>query len=81
MNTMNIRIRLYIIKSLDWLLLLVVLGVGIPAMFLAEHNRGIYAIAVLIGLALINRVGGWSLNKIAELQYTLEQAQKKNVAH
>ena len=80
MNALNIKIRLFLIRLIDWTLLLAVVGVGIPSIFYSEH-RPIYALGVLVGLALVNRIGSWSLNKVAELQLLLDHAQKDDVLH
>lgn len=80
MNAQNIKIRLFFIRLVDWSLLLTVLGIGLPAIFYSEQ-RPFYAIAVLLGLVLVHRIGDWSLNKIAELQVVLEHMQKRNILH
>lgn len=77
MSTLNLKVRLYIIKAIDWSLLLLILGIGLPAIFYSEH-RPLYAAGVIAGLALVDWIGRWSLNRIAQLQYTLDRAQKNN---
>jgi len=61
-----------IIRVLDWILILAVVGVGIPAIIISEQ-RFYAAIGVLIGLGLVNTVGNWAVNKIALLKITLEK--------
>lgn len=80
MNSSDIKLKLFLIKVVDWFFVLVVLGIGLPAMFYSEH-RPIYAVGVILGLALINRIGTWSLNRIAQLQYSLDRMQKNKVLH
>ena len=74
MKAAQLKTKILILKVLDWLLLLVVLGVGVPALFISEQKFYI-GIGLLIGLSVINIVGNWSSNKIASLKVDLKYAE------
>jgi hypothetical protein len=74
-NEQQIKIRIYIILTLDWLIIVALL-VGL---FIAHQNetKEIYmVIAGLAGLGIIHQIGTLSVNKIHTLRTNL-----KNLEH
>lgn len=76
MNEGQIKIKIFLIQVVDWSFLISVFSIGIYAAFYAE-NRNFMVTIFIIGLILLNWLGGKSLNKIAELRSELEKLQDK----
>jgi hypothetical protein len=71
----TIKTKIFILRLIDWLLLLGVMGGGIYAILNSE-NRPLMAVLALAGLIIVNQFGHWSLTKIAAHRHTLKQLQR-----
>ncbi len=76
MNEGQIKIKILLIQTVDWSLLIFVFSVGIYAVLYSE-NKNLMAIATLIGLFLVNWLGQISINKIAALRMDLKKQDNK----
>ncbi|TAJ93400.1 MAG: hypothetical protein EPO31_04145 [Gammaproteobacteria bacterium] len=72
MNESQIKLRILLVRIIDWCLVLSVLGGGIPALYYSDTPQ-LYALLLMIGLLIINRFGHWSTTHIATLKVQLEQ--------
>lgn len=72
MNITQVRIAILIIRSVDWALLIALIVFLIVAIK-DEYSANITATVGIIGLIIVNRVGNWTVTKLAALRRTLEQ--------
>lgn len=83
MNEKQLKIKILIIQSLDWALIIAWAAV----LFIAYQNETEYiyiALIVLIGLGIIHQVGLVSINKIYAFRtqlHNLEQERKREEIH
>ncbi len=75
MNQSTIKIKIFILQIIDWSLLIGVMGGGIYATTNSE-NRTLAAILTMLGLAVVNQFGQWSITKIAILRQDLKQLER-----
>ena len=75
MNEQQIKIRILIIQSLDWALIIALL-IGLYIAYQNGVERFYIAVGGLAGLGIIHQVGLWSVNKIHTLRTNL-----KNIEH
>jgi arginine exporter protein ArgO len=75
MNESQLKTRIFIFQLIDWVLILGILGYGIPATYYSS-NPVMSGLLLLVGLAFINQYGNWSTTKIAVLKVKLEQLRK-----
>lgn len=76
MNDGQIKIKILMIQTMDWSMLIAAFGVGAYTIFYAEYKE-LMAIVTLMGLYAVSVVGQVSLNKIAALRMELELLKRK----
>lgn len=76
MNESQVKLRILIIRIIDWGLILGILGIGIPTVYNSDTPQ-LYGIFLMFGLVIINRFGYWSTTKIAQLKVELDHLHKK----
>jgi len=75
MNEGQLKIKIFLIQTLDWSLLIAVFCIGIYGVLYSE-NKGLMATIALAGLFLVNRLGLITIHKIATLRVDLEQLRR-----
>ena len=75
MNESTIKIKIFILQIIDWSLLIGVMTGGIYAILYSE-NRPLAAILAMLGLAVVNQFGQWSITKIAVHRQELKQLER-----
>jgi len=79
MNEKQIKIKILIIQTLDWSLIISIV-VGIYIAIENETEAFYIAIMGLVGLGIVHQIGYWSINKIHTLRtnlHNLEQEKKR----
>lgn len=79
MNESQIKAQIIIIRSIDWVLFALVLGIGIPALMYSD-NQFIALIFILVGLGIVRVSGNWTIKRIATLKFELEKLERKEKA-
>lgn len=80
MSSSSIKIKIFLLKTADWVGLVGVLVWGVYATINAE-NRPFAAILALIALGLVNQFGRWTFMKIAVLKSNLRHLEKEALKH
>lgn len=76
MGERQIKIRIFLIQAVDYLLFLTVLSIAVFA-FRNPENRNLLMTAALIGLFIVNRVGHLTMGKISKLRVDLEHHRRE----
>ena len=76
MNESQIKMKIIIIRSIDWLLFLIVLGIGIPAL-LYTNKQFLALVFILIGLGFVHLCGNWVVKKVAAYRLELDLIKRK----
>lgn len=76
MNETQVKIKIFLLRLMDWILLLAVSGTAIWAIVYAENGEMI-AMASLVGLYLVNRLGHYTNTKIAAMRVDLDIEKRK----
>ena len=80
MNEGQIKIQIILIKSVDYLLLIAVFSLAIYT-YLNPQNINMLVTIILLGLFLLNRVGHFTIAKIALLKIDLEKLKREEKSH
>ena len=75
MKESKLKLRILIIRIIDWGLILGILGVGIPSVYYSDTPQ-LYGILLMLGMVFINQFGHWSTTKIAHLKIELDHLHK-----
>ena len=76
MNESQIKLKIILIRSIDWILFAVVLGVGIPALIYTKEKL-MSLLFIMVGLGIVNLSGNWTVKKVASLRLELEKLERK----
>ncbi len=76
-NVRQTKITILVLQTVDWLLLIAVVSLGVHSIFFAEDGE-IMTIVALIGLLLVSRVGQTIINKIAAMRIDMKIQQRNN---
>jgi|GEM_PF-2202736 len=76
MNEDQLKFRVLVFQTLDWILFLSVLSFGIYAFFYAE-NRLLMSLIAVLGLLLVDWIGKFTFDKTAVLRVDLNMLQKR----
>ncbi len=71
MKEEQLKTRIYLLRSLDWILFLAVIAFGIYA-FLYAENRFLMAVITMIGLLIVHWVGNYTYEKSATMRVNLD---------
>lgn len=76
MNESQIKMKILIIRSLDWLLFIIVLAIGIPALLYTDQQFTAL-VFILIGMGIVHFSGNWVVKKVAAYRLELDQIKRK----
>jgi hypothetical protein len=76
MNETQVKIKIFIMRTVDWLLLIAVFATGIWAIVYAEQGEMV-ALASIVGLFFVNKLGNYTNTKIAAMKVDLEIERRK----
>ena len=71
MNETQVKIKIFIMRTVDWILLLAVFGTGIWAIVYAEEGEMV-ALASVVGLFFVSKLGSYTNTKIASMKVDLK---------
>jgi hypothetical protein len=71
MNETQVKFKIFLMRALDWALLLAVFGTGTWAILYAENGEMI-ALASIVGLFFVSKLGNYTNTKIAAMKVDLE---------
>lgn len=80
MSSSDIKLKIFLLRAMDWVAFIGVLVWGVYATINAE-NRPFAALLALIGLGLVNQLGRWTFSKIAILKSNLRHLEKEALKH
>ncbi|MGH8120010.1 MAG: hypothetical protein ACRESK_05275 [Gammaproteobacteria bacterium] len=72
MTPTQIKLIIFAIRSIDWVLIAALTGYLIYA-YLNSHSANYLVTVGIIGLAVIHQVGIWAITKIAYFRQTLKR--------
>jgi len=79
MNEGQIKTQIFLIKAADSLLVVVVFGLAIYT-YLNPQNMNMMVTLVILGLFILNRLGHFTLDKIARLRHDLDKLEREKRA-
>ena len=71
MTTTQIKIQIFALRTVDWLLVAGLIGYLVYAYMHSYSTNFIITIAI-VGLVIVHQFGRWSISKVAYLQQTLK---------
>jgi len=77
MNTGQVKVRIFLLKMLDWVVFIAIVATGIYFILNSERSE-IIGLGVLAGLLLVSKLGDYTKQKIARLTVDLEIEQKRH---
>ena len=72
MDESGLKIRIFLMRLLDWILLLAVFSTGVYAIVYAPKNGEIIALGSVAALFLVNKLGSYTNTKIANMKVNYE---------
>jgi len=76
MNKGQVKIRIFLLQMLDWLMFIAITAAGIY-LLLNSDRPAMVGLAVLAGLLLVSKVGDYTKQKIARLNVDMDIASKR----
>lgn len=75
MDDTNLKIKIFLMRLVDWILLIAVFSTGTYAIVYAPKNGEIIALASVAALFLVNKLGHFTNTKIASMKvdYDIEK--------
>lgn len=77
MDESGLKIRIFIMRAVDWMLLLAVFSTGVYAIVYSPKNGEIIALGAVAALFLVNKLGSFTNTKIASMKVNFEIEQRK----
>ena len=71
MNETRVKIQIFLMRTVDWILLIAVFATGTWAIVYAEEGEMV-ALASIVGLFLVSKLGSYTNTKIASMKVDLE---------
>jgi len=71
MNETRVKIQIFVMRTVDWILLIAVFATGTWAIVYAEEGEMV-ALASIVGLFLVSKLGSYTNTKIAAMKVDLE---------
>lgn len=68
MDETGLKVRIFFMRLLDWLLLIAVFSTGIYAIVYSPKNGEMIALASVAALFLVNKLGSYTNTKIAQMR-------------
>lgn len=76
MNESQIKLKILIIRIVDWLLFIIVLAIGLPILLYTDQQ--FFALVIIIvGMGGVHLSGNWTVKKVAEYRLELEKLKRK----
>ena len=72
MDASKTKMMIFVIQSIDWLLVIVLVAYLIYA-YHKSYSPAMMVTVAIIGLVIINQVGQWSITKVAYLRQALKR--------
>ena len=72
MDDTGLKIRIFIMRLVDWILLLAVFSTGVYAIVYSPKNGEIIALGAVAALFLVNKLGSFTNTKIASMKVNFE---------
>ena len=72
MDATQLKIRIFLLRLLDWILLLAVFSTGVYAIVYADQHGEYIALASVAALFLVNKLGSYTNTKIATMKVNFE---------
>lgn len=80
MNKQQLKIKILVVQTLDWLLIIALLA-GIYIAVVNEVNKFLIAVVGLVGLGIIHQIGLWSVNKIHSYRINIKHIEHDEKQH
>jgi len=71
MNETRVKIQIFVMRTVDWILLIAVFATGTWAIVYAEEGEMV-ALASIVGLFLVSKLGSYTNTKIASMKVDME---------
>jgi len=71
MNETRVKIQIFLMRTVDWILLIAVFATGTWAIVYAEEGEMV-ALASIVGLFLVSKLGSYTNTKIAAMKVDME---------
>ena len=71
MNETRVKIQIFLMRTVDWILLIAVFSTGTWAIVYAEEGEMV-ALASIVGLFLVSKLGSYTNTKIASMKVDME---------
>ena len=72
MDESGLKVRIFIMRLVDWLLLIAVFSTGIYAIVYSPKNGEIIALCSVAALFLVNKLGSYTNTKIAQMRVNFD---------
>ena len=72
MTTTQIKIQIFVLRTVDWLLVAGLVGYLVYAYMHSYSTNFIITIAI-VGLVIVHQFGRWSISRVAYLQQTVKR--------
>ena len=77
MDDTQLKIKIFLMRLLDWILLIAVFATGVYAIVYEPENGEIIALAAVAALFLVNKLGSFTNTKIASMKVNFEIEKRK----
>ena len=68
MDESQLKLRIFLMRLVDWVLLILVFSAGVYSILYAEKNREMMALGSVAALFLVNKLGSYTNTKIAKMK-------------
>lgn len=72
MDETGLKVRIFIMRLIDWLLLIAVFSTGFYAIVYAPKNGKLIALGSVLALGLVNKLGSYTNTKIARMRVNFD---------
>jgi len=76
MDDTSLKVKIFVMRLIDWILLIAVFSTGTYAIVYAPKNGEIIALASVAALFLVNKLGSFTNTKIASMKVNYEIAKR-----
>lgn len=77
MDDTSLKVKILLMRLVDWILLIAVFSTGVYAIVYAPKNGEIIALASVAALFLVNKLGSFTNTKIASMKVNFEIEKRK----
>ena len=72
MDDTQLKVKIFLMRLVDWILLIAVFSTGVYAIVYAPKNGEIIALGSVAALFLVNKLGSYTNTKIASMKVNFE---------